>query len=262
MAQTGYIHGGTDPDEVARLEKQARWCGPWILRDFDAPKGTRVLDLATGVGAMAGELLRRYPGAFVAGADLSIDQLREARKNHRDLALLRSDAARLPFLDGTFGRVHCSWLLEHLRDPLPVLREERRVLARGGYCQFTEVDNSTFRTVPEFPEVVDATYALDAAQQLGGGDPFVGLKMEGYLKAAGFTRMQVRGATLLGNATDPVFMQGFVDEFAEIFDGLTRTVPHNRLLFEAAAAKLRALPGIPGASLHYTAVVAKGFKDE
>src|SRR5688572_24517317 len=167
MAQTGYIHGGTDPEEVARLEKQARWCGPWILQDFDAPKGTRVLDLATGVGAMAGELLRRFPGAFVAGADLSPDQIAAARKNHPGVALLRSAAARLPFPDGAFQRVHCSWLLEHLTDPVPVLREVRRVLARGGHCHFTEVDNSTFRTFPVFPEVVDATYALDAAQQLG-----------------------------------------------------------------------------------------------
>ena len=61
--------------------------------------------------------------------------------------------------------------------------------------------------------------------------------------------------------TDPAFFQAFIDEFAEIFEGVTKTLPELRLTLEAAAEKLRGLPKVPQASLHYTAVVAKGFKE-
>jgi ubiquinone/menaquinone biosynthesis C-methylase UbiE len=261
MAQAGYIHGGTDPDEVARLEKQARFCAPWIFQDFPLAPGMRVLDLATGVGAMAGQLLERYPSIALAGVDLSEDQLAQARRNHPGLPVARADGSQLPFADHTFDRVHCSWLLEHLRAPGPVLREVRRVLKRGGHCHFTEVDNSTFRSVPEYPEVIDALAALNAGQQASGGDPYVGLKLPRYLAEAGFDRVTVRPAVQLGSSADPAFFQAFIDEFAEIFEGVTKTLPQLRLTLDAAAARLRALPQTPGASLHYTAVVAKGFKD-
>ena len=261
MANDGYIHGGTDPVEVARLEKQARFCAPWIFSDLPLAPGLRVLDLATGVGPMAGQLLERDPGILLAGVDLSADQLAQARRHHPQVPLARADAGRLPFADGTFDRVHCSWLLEHLREPSRVLLEVQRVLKPGGHCHFTEVDNSTFRSVPEFPEVADAIAALNAAQQHAGGDPYVGLKLPRYLAEAGFARVTVRPAVHLGSSKDPVFFQAFIDEFAEIFEGVTKTMPDMRLTLEAAAAKLRALPGIPGATLHYTAVVAKGFKE-
>jgi ubiquinone/menaquinone biosynthesis C-methylase UbiE len=261
MANAGYIHGGTDPLEVARLEKQARFCASWVFADLDLAPGMRVLDLATGVGAMAGQLLARFPGIHLAGVDLSSDQLAAARRNHPALPVARADAGRLPFADGTFERVHCSWLLEHLREPLPVLREVRRVLKAGGHCHFTEVDNSTFRSVPEYPEVVDAISALNAAQQRSGGDPYVGLKLKRYFTEAGFSRVALRPAVHLGSSADPAFFQAFIDEFAEIFEGVTKTLPELRLTLEAAAEKLRGLPKVPQASLHYTAVVAKGFKE-
>lgn len=260
MPEDGYIHGGTDREEVARLEKQARFCAPWIFKDLAISPGMRVLDLATGVGAMAGQLLERFPHLRLCGVDLSRDQLAQARAHHPRVPVARADAARLPFRDGTFDRVHCSWLLEHLAEPVPVLREVHRVLKAGGYCHFTEVNNSTFRAHPEYPEVVDAICALNAAQQRAGGDPYVGQKLPRYFAEAGFSRVELRPAVHVGSAADPVFFQAFIDEFAEIFEGVVETLPTHRRTLEAAAARLRALPGLPGAELHYTAVVAQGFK--
>jgi ubiquinone/menaquinone biosynthesis C-methylase UbiE len=260
MAQTGYIHGGTDSVEVARLEKQARFAAPWIFSDLALAPGMRVLDLATGVGAMGAQLLARYPGIRLCGVDLSAAQLSHARRNHPQLPVVRADGARLPFAEGTFDRLHCSWLLEHLPEPLPVLREVWRVLKRGGHCHFTEVDNSTFHSVPEFPEVVDAITAMNAGQQRAGGDPYVGLKLPRYFVEAGFSRVSVRRAEQLGSSQDPDFFHQFADEFAEIFEGVTKTLPEMRLTLEAAAQRLRELSRTPGASLHYTATVAKAFK--
>jgi ubiquinone/menaquinone biosynthesis C-methylase UbiE len=257
----GYIHGGTDAREVARLEKQACWVAPWMLARFDAAPGMRVLDLATGVGAMAMQLLERFPGIELFGTDLSPTQLATAHQKLPRVPLARANGVSLPFADGSFDRVHCSWLLEHLapETAIAVLREVRRVLTPGGYCHFTEVDNSTFRTEPELPAVTEMMRALNEGQQRGGGDPFIGPKLEGYFRNAGFTRIDARPTPVRADASDPVFFQGFIDEFAEIFEGLDEALgkkpEHDR-----AAIALRGLNRIAGSSMHYTGVIAQAWK--
>ncbi len=256
-----YIHGGSDEREVARLEKQAGFGAPWMLADFDVPAGARVLDLATGVGAMAGWILDRFPGIRLCGVDLSASQLAWARRNHPRLPVSRANAARLPFADQTFERVHCSWLLEHVPGPVAVeiLREVRRVLREGGHCHFTEVDNSTFRATPASADIEAVLAALNEAQQRGGGDPYVGKSLQGYFAAAGFSRAEILSRPIHGGPEDPGFFQGFIDEFAEIFEGLDESLPGMKAQVQRAAVALRGLRG-QGGSLDYTATVAKGFR--
>src|SRR3954466_14778129 len=109
-----YIHGETDTRETERLEKQARFLTRWILDGVEAGPGARVLDLACGTGAMMRRLAARLPDARLFGAGLSPAQLREARARSPELPFVQSNAAALPFADGTFDVVHWSWLLEHV----------------------------------------------------------------------------------------------------------------------------------------------------
>jgi ubiquinone/menaquinone biosynthesis C-methylase UbiE len=257
----GYIHGGTDAAEVARLEKQAFWCAPWMLKRFDAAPGTRVLDLATGVGAMAGELLKRFHGITLIGVDLSPTQIATAHVKHPSVPCVRGNGARLPFPDGVFDRVHCSWLLEHLspQASVAVLREVRRVLKPGAYCHFTEVDNSTFRTVPELPLTYRVLREMNEGQVRAGGDPFIAPKLEGYFREAGFARIDARPSPIQGDASDPIYFQGFIDEFAEIFESLDEALG-SKPEFPAAAVELRGLNRLPGASIHYCGTIAQAWK--
>ena len=259
MSDAPYIHGGTDAREVARLEKQAFWCSDWMLRRFDAAPGMRVLDLATGVGAMSGQLLRRFPGIALFGVDLSATQLATARKNHPEVVYARATGTALPFADGTFDRVHFSWFLEHVspETSVAVLREVRRVLRPGGYAHFTEVDNSTFRTVPPLPRVLEAMDALNDGQRRAGGDPFIGPRLEGYARQAGFARVDARPSPITGDATDPVYFRGFIDEFSEIFESVDEALGAP---LDQAAAELRSLDRLPGASIHYCGTIAQAFK--
>ena len=43
-----YVHGSTDDHEIQRLVVQARFVAGFALESFDAPEGSRVLDLGTG----------------------------------------------------------------------------------------------------------------------------------------------------------------------------------------------------------------------
>src|SRR5262249_23568904 len=113
-----YIHGSTDAREIARLEKQAAFVAPWSLARFDCAPVMRVLDLGTGIGAMAAQLARRYPGIQLTGLDRSPAQLAVARHRHPVAEYVEGDATALPFEAATFDRVHATWLLEHVPDPL------------------------------------------------------------------------------------------------------------------------------------------------
>jgi SAM-dependent methyltransferase len=256
-----YIHGSSDDREVARLEKQAGFIAPLFQPHLRAKPGQRVLDLATGVGAMAGELRKRFPSIEIVGIDLRRSQLEHAHRNHGELSFVQGDATRMPFADDTFDHVHCSWLLEHVPSPVAVLKDVRRVLKPGGDALFIEVDNASFRSVPEFPEVVEISNALNDAQLKAGGDPFVGQKLDQLFREAGFTKVEILPCRLLGSAKDPAFFEAFITEFAEIFESVDEALgPAKTERIHTAARKLRELSSIPGSELHYRSFIGRGTK--
>lgn len=93
---------------------------------------TRVLDLGCGRG---GVMERLHPQAgFVAGLDPDLRSLHEHRVSA--LALASGMAGALPYHDGAFDLVCCSWVLEHLPAPRATFAEVGRVLVPGGHFVF------------------------------------------------------------------------------------------------------------------------------
>jgi demethylmenaquinone methyltransferase/2-methoxy-6-polyprenyl-1,4-benzoquinol methylase len=81
--------------------------------------GARALDLCTGTGAMLPSLARRAgPGGLVVGLDFSRGMLEQARgklARTPGVALVRADAERLPFREGSFDAVTCSHAFYELK---------------------------------------------------------------------------------------------------------------------------------------------------
>lgn len=104
-------------------------------RKFDVSRQRRILDVGAGAGQILGHLLKAaHPDAQLVAFDLSSQMLRRARrrlKTNRP-ALIAGDLMQLPFADESFDCVTCGWVLEHLPDPQPGLREMGRVLCPGG----------------------------------------------------------------------------------------------------------------------------------
>ena len=254
-----YIHGGTDQVEVARLEKQAEFSAPRLLEGITVPEGGQLLDLGTGVGAMARELKRRFPDARLTGLDLSFDQLTAASRR-RDIAHYAcGDAAALPFRDRTFDVVHASWFLEHVPDPLRTLREARRVLKPGGRFHVTEVENASLCFWPALPAAEALFTRLNETQARHGGHPFIGRKLWALFNEAGFPRVVVEPTTLHGTSADPHFFEELVEEFAGIFDSVKESVGQGGGVDVGQAVReIRSLLTTPGASMTYTFFRATG----
>jgi SAM-dependent methyltransferase len=262
-----YIHGETDPVEVARLEKQARFLSRWILDGVEVGPGSRLLDLACGTGAMARRLRAHFPDATLIGCDLSLRQVIEARRAQRrgdTFALVNCDAGKLALRDSSFEAVHCSWLLEHVPPGYVgnILREVRRVLKPGGRAFFCEVEDDSLQVWPRLPLVEEMFRAVWRAQAEGGGDPIIGRKLHGLCADAGFHHVEVTPTTLHVHAgSPPGYYGGTLEEFAEILESAEGALPPELAGRVAeGAAQLRGLETTPGSSFTYTFFRARAEK--
>ena len=119
---------GPTYDRYARLlsfGQDPRWRRFMVSR---VPAGSRVLDVATGTGAVALELQAR--GCTVLGLDQSPEMLAVARA--RGLEVREGHAESLPFGDGEFDALTFTYLLRYVEDPVATLRELARVVEPGG----------------------------------------------------------------------------------------------------------------------------------
>jgi demethylmenaquinone methyltransferase/2-methoxy-6-polyprenyl-1,4-benzoquinol methylase len=109
-----------------------------------ARAGERVLDVATGTGMVASELVRRY-GVNVVALDQSPQMLAAAKVRlatspqlSAHVTLLEGEAERLPFAEAEFDHLTFTYLLRYVDDPAAALRELARVVAPGGRIAMLE----------------------------------------------------------------------------------------------------------------------------
>ncbi len=110
----------------------------FVQRIVDLGARGRMLDIGTGPGHIPLLVLERIADARIVAVDLAEHMLRHAERHragspHRDrVEFRRADAKRLDFPDAGFDAVFSNTILHHVPDPLPFLREARRVLRPGG----------------------------------------------------------------------------------------------------------------------------------
>lgn len=102
----------------------------FLVRRLPQDRG-HVLDVATGTGLVAAELLRR--GFRVTALDQSPEMLGTARARLEENAeLVEASAEALPFADGAFDHLTVTYLLRYVDEPGAALAELARVVRPGG----------------------------------------------------------------------------------------------------------------------------------
>lgn len=127
------------------------FCADRLLAFVRPVPGTRVLDIATGTGAVAVPFAQAIePSGRVTAIDLSAAMLDKAEVNLRKMALANidlheMDAEHLEFRSGYFHTVVCSYGLFFMPDMSAALREWVRVLRPGGTLAFTCFETTAFQ---------------------------------------------------------------------------------------------------------------------
>ncbi|HKQ62870.1 MAG TPA: ubiquinone/menaquinone biosynthesis methyltransferase [Candidatus Polarisedimenticolaceae bacterium] len=125
-------------NHLLSANQDRRWRRRVVRRLAEAP-GAEVLDLCTGTGDLAIELLRADPARRVVGCDFSSEMLRRARTKldrasglSSRCALVEADALALPFAEAAFDAVTVAFGVRNLADMGAGFAEMRRVLRPGG----------------------------------------------------------------------------------------------------------------------------------
>ncbi len=98
--------------------------------------GARVLEVGAGSGRDSIEMGHRGARIFLLDYVMSSFEVirAQAEAARVPVSCVCADGERMPFREEAFDLVFHQGLLEHFRDPMPLLRENFRVTRRGGHC--------------------------------------------------------------------------------------------------------------------------------
>jgi ubiquinone/menaquinone biosynthesis C-methylase UbiE len=92
--------------------------------------GEKIIEVAGGTGNFISKFAEISDDLTIV--DLTHGMLRVARKTFPDIQLVAGDAARLPFRSGSIDLATTAQALHHIHEPVPVLKEMRRIVGRSG----------------------------------------------------------------------------------------------------------------------------------
>jgi SAM-dependent methyltransferase len=216
-------------------------------------RGTRLLEIGCGVGAVLGVLGQEFPEVRLFGVDIEQKQLEFARGHLQrvgvDATLVEADALALPFGEQSFDHVWMMWFLEHIGDPPTALREARRVLVPGGRITAIEVDYSTCRAEPSTPAIEELFRAMVHGMAASGWSD-AGTRLPGWLAEAGFGEID-EGERDYWWEEDALATQALyaADVMESAFDALAQAPGATEEELRTALDDLRRLPDLPGAGL-------------
>ena len=164
-----------------------RWLTLRLLDRRRAPE--RLVDFGSGTGDLLEDASRRWPGAELLGLELSASGVHYAADKVPRAKFVQANLERDRAPDGTYARwaTHavCSEVLEHVDDPVGLLRNARTYLAAGSRLVVT-VPGGTMSAFDRHighrrhytPELLEQTFTeagLITAMVGGAGFPFFNL---------------------------------------------------------------------------------------
>ncbi|MGH7741749.1 MAG: methyltransferase domain-containing protein, partial [Candidatus Eiseniibacteriota bacterium] len=133
-------------------------------------------------------------GVRVLGIERSADQIAEAERQASEageaplIELRQGDALDLPLTAaewGSFDVAHARFVLEHVPDPLGVVRQMVRALKVGGRVVLEDDDHDALRLYPDPPGFATMWASYMRTYEVAGNDPLVGRKLVSLIQRAG-----------------------------------------------------------------------------
>lgn len=122
-----------------------------VSKVIDPVVGGKVLDIGSADGMFSKVILDATKASKLIGIDVlktSVDWANNHWKKNKKMKFFVGDAHKLKFKNGEFDAVFIMEVLEHVHNPVKVLREVKRILKSNGYAVFlVPSDNFLFEAI-------------------------------------------------------------------------------------------------------------------
>lgn len=152
--------------------------------------GLDMLDLGSGPGTITLDFARLVAPGTVVGIDASAEVVANASDRATaagldNVSFQVGDAYHLDLPDDSIDVAHAHQLLQHVGDPVAVIRELRRVVRPGGIIAFRDI---VYGGAVWYPLSDGLTRWMEVYQELArtnGGEPDAGSRLKSWAQAAG-----------------------------------------------------------------------------
>jgi SAM-dependent methyltransferase len=269
-----YLHG-TDPEEQARLSLLNDLLNARSLGELNLGGGERVLDVGSGLGQLTRAMARAAgPNARIVGVERSGEQIAEARRRaaldgeEHLVEFRQGDAYNFPLRDdewATFDVAHTRFLLEHVKDPLAVVRLMVKAVRPGGRIVLEDDDHEIMRLWPEPDGFARLWRAYIETYERLGNDANVGRRLVALLHDAGAA--PVRNTwVFFGSCAGERHFAGYVENLVGVVAGAREQVVGAGLPgadeFDGAIDNLREWGRRTDAAIWYAMAWAEGRRAE
>ena len=275
MTESQYIHG-TTPAEQDRLSRLNDLLNDMSLREMKLVGNERVIDVGCGLGQLTRAFGRQVtPRGSTLGIERSMEQLAQARRlaaqaKEDSLVEFREGAADKLSLRaeewGSFDVAHARFLLEHVTDPLGVVREMVRSVRPGGRIILEDDPHDTHRLWPEPAGFGQLWSAYMRTYDRLGCDPVVGHRLVSLLAQAGAIPRRIQWLFFGACAGQPELLAAYTDNLVRILDGARQPIlklgEFEQTSFDECLQAIRVWGQRPDAAYWYAFSWAEGVRPE
>ncbi len=269
MADRNYIHGYSS-QEQERLVDQARVLDQFIFENIDLSDVDHLLEVGSGVCAQTVLILERYPNIRITCIEYDERQIEAAQQhvlsnpNYSDrITLIHADATDLKLADDQFDAAYICWVLEHVPDPVSILKETRRLLKPGAAAYLTEVAHNNLHLEPHTPSAMKLWQQIIDTQAALGGNANIGFQLSNLCAAAGFDSIQTWPKNMFFDRTQAEHRDTLLNYWngliASNFDVLLEQGVGSHEEFNSVMEKVEELRKDPNAVFSYAFIQAKAI---
>jgi len=171
-----------------------RRCALRLLNSKPPSRGQRVLDIATGTGAIALQAARLVgPAGLVTGIDLSSGMLQKAKQKClqtrlENVSFELANAEQLEFADASFDRIYCASAFFWMLDPVETLIKWRQLLKDRGIVGFHAIPETSYVYVTQVRRAL-ASQGIDYRLNMSTASVETCYQL---MKQAGYTSIDIR----------------------------------------------------------------------
>ena len=194
---TTYTHGHADAvlrsHRWRTVDNSAAYLLPHLRSGLD------LLDVGCGPGSLTADLARQVAPGRVIAIDSALAPLDEARAAAAAAGVLVDvrvgDAYAIDLPDDSVDVVHAHQVLQHVSDPVAVLREMARVCRPGGLIAARDGDYEAMTWAPASPLIDRWLEIYRGTARSNGAEPDAGRALLGWAHAAGLTDVIATAST-------------------------------------------------------------------